>query len=105
MTSVRHEHRHLDVVCQLGQAEAAARTTEWQTLREVVLESKAIPGGIRLWLPVDALRVAQDLARREAECCGFLDIELVGEGERLRLDITSAAPDAAPVIAAITDPP
>jgi hypothetical protein len=55
-----------------------------------------------MWLRPDARKAAEDLARREAGCCGFLDLELALNDDRLRLDITSLAPDAAPVIAVIT---
>jgi hypothetical protein len=56
---------------------------------------------MRLWLRPEARVAAEDLATREAGCCGFLDLELATEGDRLRLDVTSLAPSAGPVIACL----
>ena len=101
MDHIRYEHRDLDVACELGNLDAASRVEEWQTRREAALETTALSGGLRLWLPTEMLEVAASLARREAECCGFLDIDLAYEGHRLRLDISSVAPGAASVIASL----
>lgn len=101
MDPIRYAHRHADVACQLDSNDAVCRVAEWQRLRASALGSTAIPKGIRLWLPVETLKVADELARREAECCGFLDIELAEDGGLLRLDIISVASDAAPIITAI----
>jgi len=102
METTRHDHRHLDVACELQAAEAGARAEEWRRLRDDSgLGSEPIPGGVRLWLRPEARSTAEDLARREADCCGFLDLELATEADRLRLDITSPARDAAPVIACL----
>jgi hypothetical protein len=60
------------------------------------------PGRARLWLRPDAAGVAGDFARREATCCGFLDLELVPHGDGLRVDVTSPAPEAAVVIARLS---
>ena len=99
MGNIRYEHRHLDVACELEPAEAGARAAEWQRLREEAgFGSDPIPGGARLWLRAEAQEAADDLARREAGCCGFLDFELALDGGRLRLDVTSPSPDAGPVI-------
>ncbi len=92
-------HRHLEVACDLGAAAAADRIDEWRRLRsDEGLCVENIVGGVRVWLRPEAADVAEDLARREAECCGFLDIALVSVGHRLRLDITPPTPDAAAVI-------
>jgi hypothetical protein len=98
MTDVRYQHRHLDVACELEGPEARARLAEWQRLRETHgLGAESIPGGARLWLRSDAVEAAGDLARREALCCGFLDIELVAVGDRWRLDIRSPVPEGSEV--------
>ncbi|HWE69957.1 MAG TPA: hypothetical protein VG205_06325 [Acidimicrobiales bacterium] len=103
MSESRFQHRHLDVACELEAADAGTRAEEWRRLREEAgLGSDPIAGGTRLWLRPDARSAAEDLARREAGCCGFLDLAIARDGDRLRLDITSLAPDAAPVIAVIT---
>ncbi len=102
MSTIRHHHRDLDVACRLGAADAAARAVQWQRLREGAgLGSEAIPGGARLWLRAEAAADAEALARQESGCCGFLDLELGLVDDRLRLDITSPAPDAGPVIACL----
>jgi hypothetical protein len=102
MRNIHYEHRHLEVACGLEAVEAGTRATEWRRLREEAGQgSDWIPGGARLWLQPESQAVAEDLAEREAICCGFLDIDLASDGDRLRLDLTSLAPDAAPVIACI----
>lgn len=100
MGNIRYWHRSLRVACELEAAEVGSRVVEWQRLREHAgLGSEPVPGGARLWLRPEAADVAADLARREAACCGFLDLELAVDGDRLRLDVTSPAPDVMPVIA------
>jgi hypothetical protein len=100
---IRYWHRHLDVTCELDAAEAGGRVLEWRRLWEQAgLGSEPIPGGARLWLRPEAAGVAGDLARREARCCGFLDLGLVPDGDRLRLDVMSLAPGADSVIACLT---
>ena len=75
MDTVRYRHRHLDVACDLkGDAAVGARVEEWQRLRERAVGVEQIAGGARLWLPTDAWAAAEDLARREAACCGFFDM-------------------------------
>jgi hypothetical protein len=102
VSDIRFEHRHLDVACELNAAEAGARVARWRRLwDEAGLGSVPIPGGARLWLRPEAEDQARDLAGQEAACCGFLDIALAAGGDRLRLDVTSPAPGAGPVIACI----
>ncbi|HET6875763.1 MAG TPA: hypothetical protein VFH70_13335 [Acidimicrobiales bacterium] len=100
MTTLRHEHRHLDVACELDNADAGDRVAEWARLRaNHGLGAEPITGGIRLWLRPEGRGAAADLVGREAACCGFLDLELAADDDRLRLDITSPASEASPVIA------
>lgn len=102
MDIVRYRHRHLDVACGLDASGAAVRSAGWARLRQDAgLRVDPIPGGARLWLRPEARETAGQLAEAEAACCGFLDIELELDGHRLRLDITSPAPEAGPVIADI----
>ncbi|MGH9030286.1 MAG: hypothetical protein ACRDV4_11820 [Acidimicrobiales bacterium] len=55
MTSLRYEHRHLDVACALNVSDASARVVEWQELRDRYgMGVERIPGGARLWLRLDA---------------------------------------------------
>ena len=105
MEPVRFRHRHLDVACELVPDDVAGRVAEWGRLRdEAVIASEPIAGGVRLWLRASAAETARDLARREAACCGFLDLDLAEEAGRVRLDVTSSAPGAESVIAALTEP-
>ena len=76
------------------------RAEEWERLRaDYCLRAEPIPGGARLWLRREAGPVAEDLVGREADCCGFLDLHLTSDGRKLRLDLTSPASEAGPVIA------
>lgn len=100
MSALRQRHRHLDVACELDGAGMKDRAAEWERLRaDHCLRAEPIPGGARLWLRREAGPVAEDLARREADCCGFLDVDLTSHGRRLRLELTSPAQEAGPVIA------
>jgi len=100
MTNIRIEHRHLDVACELEAAGATDRAEEWNRLRtRWGLGSELIPGGARLWLRAGGSGPAEDLVRRESACCGFMDLEVAAEGDRVYVEITSLAPEAAPVIA------
>lgn len=100
--AITYRHTGTDIVCTLGTGGAAARMDEWLNLRETSgLDVEEIDGGLRLWLEPGAASAAADVARRESQCCGFLDFRLVAEGGRLRLDVTSPAPEAGVVIRAL----
>ena len=101
MDTVHFEHRHLDLACELEEEKAGAQVDEWRSLRTRALQVEPIPGGVRMWLPADAWAAAEDLARRESACCGFLDLELAPDGDRVRLDLTSEVAAAAPLIASL----
>src|SRR5579864_7435826 len=103
MDSMRFEHRHLDVACSLDGGELGTRAREWRRLvDDHGLGTEPIPRGARVWLHEGAFDTAADLARREGDCCGFLDFEVARDGHRVRLDITSEAPLAGQVIEALT---
>jgi hypothetical protein len=102
MAIIKYGHRDLDVACRLDVAEGRDRLTAWRLLRgEEGLGSEQLPNGVRIWLRPGARGRASELARQEARCCGFLDLELASDGDRLYLDVTSPAPEAAPLIARI----
>ena len=102
MNTVRYEHRRLDVACELEAADLGARADEWRWLREHAGRgAERIPGGARLRLQPEAWEAVNDLARREAACCGFLDFELSTAGDGPRLDITSPTIDGQAVIACL----
>ncbi len=100
MTFARYQHRDVDVACTLGAADASSRLLQWQLLRdEDGLGSEALPNGARIWFRPEAQARVDELAYREAECCGFLDLHIWLDGDRLTLDVTSPAEEAVPVIA------
>ena len=67
------------------------------------LGAERLSTGARLWLRMEGREAAEDLARRESACCGFLDLELTGFADRIRLDITSLAEGAQAVIGRLVD--
>jgi hypothetical protein len=101
---VRFEHRTLDVACALDKPDVAERLAAWRSLCEGS-KMHAIRGGLRIWLRPCLLGAALELARREARCCSFLDLELAVEGGRLRLDVTSPVAAAEPIAAALFGSP
>ena len=102
MTNMHYEHQHLDVACNLDAAEMGTRAAEWRQLRDTFgLGADRITGGARVWLRPEARESAKDLVRRETDCCGFLDFDLVAGDDRIRIDITSPAPEADGVIACL----
>jgi hypothetical protein len=98
METERYAHQELDGSCRLGEPEVATRAEEWGLVKDRSVGSELIPGGVRVWLPPESGDMVRDLVRREAQCCGFLDIEVAMPDGRVRLDITSAAPAAAELI-------
>ncbi len=100
MTILRIEHRNLEVSCGLRDGDAALRLAAWGRLREQATV-EPIPAGRRLRFAPALRDTALELLGAEAVCCPFLDFALDRDGERLRLDVTSPAPEAGPVIAAL----
>lgn len=94
----RYEHRHLELVCELDGAATASRADEWADVKKQALRTEHIPGGVRISLPLQSAELARDLARREAQCCGFLDITVTADDNEIKMDITSAVPAGVPLI-------
>jgi hypothetical protein len=96
-------HGDGEVACTLGAAAATQRRAAWRrlTIRSRV---ETLPRGGRLWLRREDAASARALAEQEAACCGFLEIRLLDDEDGLRLDMTSSAAEAAPVIAALIGP-
>lgn len=92
----------IPIACSLPPTGAAAQLAEWAALHERSSGSESIPGGRRLWFPVELAATVEDLAAREATCCAFLTIQTARIGDEVRVDITADDPDAAPVIDALT---
>jgi hypothetical protein len=87
------------VACTLGPADARAQLDEWANLRELFRQAEPTSGGVRLWFDSVAEMALRTVAAKEAACCGFLRFGIVGEGDLVRLEITSESADAQPVIA------
>lgn len=94
----RYEHKHLNLICELDGPAKTCRTGEWTDVKKQALGIERIPGGVRLFLPSRSADLARDLARREAECCGFLDISVIIDHNQVMMDITSAASTDVPLI-------
>lgn len=100
--TTRYEHRHLEIACDLDRSEAGTRAEEWRQLQADSGEgAERIAGGARLWVEAGGLQAVEDLVRRESECCGFLDLEVSVQGDRVRVDITSPVGGAEAVIASL----
>lgn len=92
----------LPVSCSLGAQDAVGQASEWSDLLGRASAVEALPGGARMRFPLDMAAAVADLAEREAQCCGFLDIDLRTTDGELVLEMTSANPGAWPVISALT---
>ena len=100
--SIRYEHRDLVMACELDGAEAGDRAQEWQRLlADYGLGTEPAVGGLRLWVAAAGLAAVEDLVRREAQCCRFLDLEVSAQGDRVRVDITSPVAGADRVVASM----
>lgn len=85
----------LAIACTLGAGDFKARVADIQALaRRSLISSRREPLRLHLTYAPEALAEVEELAAREAECCGFLDFDLQHDGEAVRLTIT--APIGAP---------
>jgi hypothetical protein len=69
------------------------------------LGAEPMAGGGRLFLHHGAGAEVARLIAAEGACCSFLDFALSRDSQRLVLEVTSQAPDAGPVIAALVGLP
>lgn len=88
----------MPIVCTLSDAQAADQILEWGDLQTVAIDVVAIDAGMRMLLPAAMLDSVEDLVQRESQCCAFLTITTSVEAEQLILEVTSANPEALPVI-------
>jgi hypothetical protein len=86
------------IACSLPARESRDQIGEWQALIDRKVTTERVEGGYAVTYHPDVTSEAQDPARREAACCGFLDIATTTTGEGIRLVIRSDSPDALPVI-------
>ncbi|MGI9015965.1 MAG: hypothetical protein ACR2HR_02480 [Euzebya sp.] len=88
----------IPIACSLSADDAANQVLEWTDLQRHVLSTQVLPHGVVMTLPLELAEVIEDLARREAACCGFLDITTTQMPDHVRLQITSEQDQALPVI-------
>ena len=93
------------IACSLTANEAAGQLNEWEELQRHVLRTEAVVSGAALIFDVALAERVEDLAAREAACCGFLSIVTSRTSDEVTLEITSEDPEAAPVIAHLTGSP
>ena len=86
------------IACTLTDDDAANQALEWVDLQRHALGVIAVPGGARMSFPTSLDRQLADLTTRESACCAFLDIVTTRDDDEIVIDITSANPDALPVI-------
>jgi hypothetical protein len=87
------------LACTLGPEDARAQLDEWANLRQLWRRTEARADGMQLWFDSTAEVPLRAVAAKEAACCGFLSLGVVGDGDLVRLEITSDHADAPPVIA------
>lgn len=90
------------IACNLTTKDAAAQAVEWVDLSRLADSIEPVPNGVRMAFPVEHSAGVQALARREAECCGFMSLLTTRTPTSILLEITSEHPDAAPVIALLS---
>lgn len=88
------------IACTLTTKDAESQALEWRSLSENALSTELLDGGVAMAFSLDMYGSVTELARREAECCSFLQIAVTRSKGETRLEITSDDPDAAPIIAA-----
>lgn len=89
---------HQPIACSLPARESRDQIGEWQALIEHRVTAERVDSGYAVTYHPDVTHMVQDLARREAACCGFLDIVTTPTEDGIRMIMTSANPDALPVI-------
>lgn len=82
------------IVCTLGRAHAAHRGMELTDLKGLALTAERIDGGAAMTFAVDLADSLEDLAAREALCCGWLSITTTRARREVRLKMTSDNPGA-----------
>ncbi|MEU6488325.1 MerR family transcriptional regulator [Streptomyces sp. NPDC046887] len=82
------------VACSLAEGGRTERVARW---REVLAgaETVAVPGGLRLTVPVERVGEVAGLAVDEQRCCPFFDFVLRLDGPLLRLEVRAPAEGAA----------
>ena len=86
------------IVCTLGSADAAPRGLELPDLKGLALTAERIEGGVAMTFAGGLASSLEDLAAREASCCGWLSITTTRARGEVRFEMTSDNPEAHPMI-------
>ena len=86
------------VACTLTTVDAAGQALEWTELRRHALTVERLPDGAAMTFAVERAAAVEDLAAREASCCGFLAITTTRGEEAVRLELTAETEDGRQVI-------
>lgn len=86
------------IACSLPARESRDQIGEWQTLIDHQETTDRVDGGYAVTYHSDVTPVVQDLVRREAAACGFLNIVTTPTEDGVRMVTTSENPDVRPVI-------
>ncbi len=92
------------ISCSLPTVDAARQSLEWLDLRRHAIRTERLDDGIAMTFGVDLADSIEDLADREASCCGFLSIITTRTESEIRLAVTSQDPDVLPVIELLAGP-
>ena len=90
------------LICTLPIEQVPGQLAEWGDLAGAVISRQKLPDGVELVLPARFSAAVADLAAREAACCPFLELEVIGDGDKVRFRITSGTPDADQLIETLT---
>ena len=65
------------IACSLTEDAAQRQVDEWARLRADAIAVETVAGGVEMVFPARVAATVEDLARREAACCTFLDLTTV----------------------------
>ncbi|HEX2038958.1 MAG TPA: hypothetical protein VHF47_04400 [Acidimicrobiales bacterium] len=91
----------MDITCNLVGADVDAQLGAWRTLGPSLRRSTTTDAGLSLWFDAGVESELRAVAAKEADCCSFLRLDVVPDGDVVRLDITTELSDARPVIDAL----
>lgn len=83
------DHSQEPISCSISGTEASRQALEWTDLGSRAARAEPIDGGVAMTFPIDIADSVEDLAAREAECCGFLSITTTRTDQTIRLEISS----------------
>ncbi len=92
---------HEPIACTLTSKDATSQFLEWTDLQRHALTTTKIDGGAVMTFDPELADSIEDLAAREASCCGFLSITTLRSDNEVRLEITADNPDAYALIEAM----